>query len=213
VQPNPFKGELGWRSADTLQAAIQYRLEFAYHPLSSPCHTRSQHTLGDSDVRASWTDGVEDCVRRLVAFSPVTKRPSQPRLSPVRVHNASTRLLVIAAKSPPFDAAAAAAATATAPPSAQPAAAHAQAKSDSSPRKPRSRKAAPAPAQQEEDWREHVLAGAMSKTTLVNRKRLNPNAPRPGTPKGDGPVLYWCSRDQRAADNWALLVRLPPPSF
>jgi hypothetical protein len=152
-------------------------------------------------------------VRRLVAFSPVTKRPSQHRLAPICVHTASTRLLVIATKSPPFDAvAAAAAAAATAPPSAQRAAVHAQAKSDSSPRKPRSRKAAPAPAQ-EEDWREHVIASAMGNTTLVNRKRLNPNAPRPGTPKGDGPVLYWCSRDQRAADNWALLVRLPPPSF
>jgi len=122
-------------------------------------------------------------------------------------HTASTRLLIIAAA--PFDAAAAAAAAAAAPPSTQRAAVHAQAKSDQpSPRKPRPRKAAAAPVEQ--DWREQV-AGAMGKTTLVNRKRLNPDAPRPGTPKGDGPVLYWCSRDQRAADNWALLVRSSLP--
>jgi hypothetical protein len=48
---------------------------------------------------------------------------------------------------------------------------------------------------------------------LVHRKRLNPNVLRAG---GDvkvesGPVLYWCSRDQRATDNWALLVRGRPP--
>lgn len=28
---------------------------------------------------------------------------------------------------------------------------------------------------------------------------------RPDQPQGGGPVVYWCSRDQRAQDNWALL--------
>lgn len=37
---------------------------------------------------------------------------------------------------------------------------------------------------------------------MVNPKRTREL--RPGHP-GDGPVLYWMSRDQRATDNWALL--------
>jgi len=37
---------------------------------------------------------------------------------------------------------------------------------------------------------------------MVNPKRAS--ALKPGQP-GDGPVVYWMSRDQRAADNWALL--------
>jgi deoxyribodipyrimidine photo-lyase len=37
---------------------------------------------------------------------------------------------------------------------------------------------------------------------MVNRKRLRPlNRARPG----QGPVVYWMSRDQRVRDNWALL--------
>uniref|UniRef100_A0A7S0SHQ2 Deoxyribodipyrimidine photo-lyase n=1 Tax=Mantoniella antarctica TaxID=81844 RepID=A0A7S0SHQ2_9CHLO len=39
---------------------------------------------------------------------------------------------------------------------------------------------------------------------LVNKKRVREL--KRGTPKaGDGPVVYWCSRDQRVADNWALI--------
>jgi len=38
--------------------------------------------------------------------------------------------------------------------------------------------------------------------TLVNPKRAM--TLRDGE-IGDGPVIYWCSRDQRVADNWALL--------
>ena len=37
---------------------------------------------------------------------------------------------------------------------------------------------------------------------LVNPKRVRELK---GGKVGDGPVLYWCSRDQRVADNWALI--------
>jgi deoxyribodipyrimidine photo-lyase len=37
---------------------------------------------------------------------------------------------------------------------------------------------------------------------LVNAKRVRELK---GGKVGDGPVLYWCSRDQRVADNWALI--------
>lgn len=37
---------------------------------------------------------------------------------------------------------------------------------------------------------------------LVNKKRVR-ELKRGKV--GDGPVLYWCSRDQRVADNWALI--------
>ena len=37
----------------------------------------------------------------------------------------------------------------------------------------------------------------------VNPKRVR--ALKPGTPTGNGPVIYWMSRDQRVRDNWALL--------
>lgn len=37
----------------------------------------------------------------------------------------------------------------------------------------------------------------------VNPKRVR--ALKPGAPVGAGPVIYWMSRDQRVADNWALL--------
>ena len=37
---------------------------------------------------------------------------------------------------------------------------------------------------------------------MVNRARVRPlNQARPG----QGPVVYWMSRDQRVRDNWALL--------
>jgi len=37
---------------------------------------------------------------------------------------------------------------------------------------------------------------------MVNRTRSRPlNRARPG----EGPVVYWMSRDQRVRDNWALL--------
>lgn len=38
---------------------------------------------------------------------------------------------------------------------------------------------------------------------LVNKKRVRELLK--GGKVGDGPVLYWCSRDQRVADNWALI--------
>jgi len=38
---------------------------------------------------------------------------------------------------------------------------------------------------------------------LVNPKRVREL--RDGTASAGGPVIYWCSRDQRVADNWALL--------
>lgn len=37
---------------------------------------------------------------------------------------------------------------------------------------------------------------------LVNKRRVQELK---GGKVGDGPVLYWCSRDQRVADNWALI--------
>jgi hypothetical protein len=45
------------------------------------------------------------------------------------------------------------------------------------------------------------VAGASS-GSLVHPKRVQPL--KPGAP-GSGPVIYWMSRDQRMADNWALL--------
>lgn len=39
---------------------------------------------------------------------------------------------------------------------------------------------------------------------LVDARRVRPL--NKAAEKTGGPVLYWCSRDQRVADNWALIV-------
>ncbi len=48
-----------------------------------------------------------------------------------------------------------------------------------------------------------VPGGALVHPARVRVLPLAPGSAAP--PPGDGPVLYWMSRDQRAADNWALL--------
>jgi hypothetical protein len=133
---------------------------------------------------------------RLAAHSPVSRQPSRLHPLTLRLHRHPPSAGFVSAA--PFDAAAAAAAAAA-------------------PLTPRAKPAAPrtmgkkALLQPELDWREQLPS--MKGGALVHRKRLNPNVLRAG---GDvkvesGPVLYWCSRDQRATDNWALLVRGRPP--
>ena len=55
--------------------------------------------------------------------------------------------------------------------------------------------------------REQGGGGKKVMTLAVHAKRVR-NLPTSGQMGGDGPVLYWMSRDQRVRDNWALLHAL-----